>query len=360
MFRFRMYRTSFFGAKRVLSYSSIAKNKNGAFITDSISILEQQTNSLLKDNKNLEQVELSLDVLKACKILQDKILSFDKFDSNGKLQELQKINLKILNNSKIDKKFLSQYWLLRPYFDDLKNSIEIFYLQNKKAIIPKELVMIPFRNFLKNGDIDNAIKLLDLSVASDRYLKFQRNKTTKYLIQYALSCFGFIGLIEILTRIFFTDVQNMAKIYAMLLAYIGNTSFLATIAFSGKNSQTDHLRFANGTFQRYWSEHADELNMISKIVDVDLKINDKQNSGFISKEISDELGKRNIIYKEPEQEIMLRQYWLSGGDGFEWVEPDQDPAELLWDEHLKNLKAKNLRQSSQEDMLEITDQIISN
>ena len=45
---------------------------------------------------------------------------------------------------------------------------------------------------------------------------------------------------------------------------------------------------------------------------------------------------------EPEQEVMLRQYWYSSGEGFMWVEPDIDPAEIEWWKHLDDIGVKKV------------------
>ena len=47
-----------------------------------------------------------------------------------------------------------------------------------------------------------------------------------------------------------------------------------------------------------------------------------------------------FVVNEPEQEVMMRQYWYSSGEGFTWVEPDLDPAEIQWWNHLKEIGVK--------------------
>ena len=61
---------------------------------------------------------------------------------------------------------------------------------------------------------------------------------------------------------------------------------------------------------------------------------------------------RLLEAKDNMEDLKMQAYWMSGGDGFEWVEPDQDPADLIWKQHLdsfnkptldNNSKAKNLK-----------------
>ncbi|GMG38303.1 unnamed protein product [[Candida] boidinii] len=55
----------------------------------------------------------------------------------------------------------------------------------------------------------------------------------------------------------------------------------------------------------------------------------------------------NFMVNEPEQEVMLRQYWMSSGEGFVWVEPDQDPAEIQWEKHLEKIGRRKVWSGSQ-------------
>lgn len=50
-----------------------------------------------------------------------------------------------------------------------------------------------------------------------------------------------------------------------------------------------------------------------------------------------ELVKAKLTLEETDQERMFNEYWTSAGLGFEWVEPDQDPA----DELIKRIREKN-------------------
>src|SRR5699024_7089534 len=42
-----------------------------------------------------------------------------------------------------------------------------------------------------------------------------------------------------------------------------------------------------------------------------------------------EVYRRRMVINDVPQELMFVEFWLNHGEGFEWVEPDQDPSELI-------------------------------
>ncbi|AOA63085.1 Hypothetical protein PP7435_CHR2-0975 [Komagataella phaffii CBS 7435] len=305
----------------------------------SVSSLNQVVKKEILERENVSE-EHVLNMLRTCSIMKGKISQGEQIDS---------LIEKIFDapNVKITPNILRKFWLTKPSFANIECSIQSYYDKNKDLSINREDAMIPFRQFLWDGEVDKALKIVDLTTAHSRYISTQKSKMRSYLIRYAGSCFGLIGAIEVLTRIFFADVGSLGKVYAMVLAYIGNTSFLASLAFTGKNisQDTGPLRWRPGTLQNYWYQHNDELMMCSKVLEVDAEIHGSE--GFATKEIIQNFFDRKMIPNEPEQEIMMQQYWLGGGDGFEWVEPDQDPLDFLWKQHLEKLKGQALPKAEQ-------------
>lgn len=49
----------------------------------------------------------------------------------------------------------------------------------------------------------------------------------------------------------------------------------------------------------------------------------------IEKLIRDEFREMGLMITEGSDEAMFKEYWSTGGDGFEWVEPDRDPVEFV-------------------------------
>lgn len=47
--------------------------------------------------------------------------------------------------------------------------------------------------------------------------------------------------------------------------------------------------------------------------------------GFIRQEIR----KRKMVLNDIQEELMFLEFWYTHGENFEWVEPDQDPAEII-------------------------------
>lgn len=42
-----------------------------------------------------------------------------------------------------------------------------------------------------------------------------------------------------------------------------------------------------------------------------------------------QLGQRKLVWNQLKEEQMLLEFWLTHGENFQWVEPDQDPAEMV-------------------------------
>lgn len=249
----------------------------------------------------------------------------------------------ILSKSKVDSEILRNFWVLHPEYSQVKKTIDLFYEQNRKLIIPEKTVMIPFRKLIWDGQLDNAIDLIDSTVGSERYLTFKGEERNRKLLRTLGKGVAFIGGLEILGNVFLINYSGtMISVYLLILTYLGNMSFLLSMAFSNRKVE-GILQFTNGTFQKYWYQHQDEMKFFRRIVELDLKLNDKDQSGFVTRKVVNLMADRQIEYTEPEQEIMMRQYWLSGGDGFVWCEPDLEPAELLWDNHLQETKTKLLK-----------------
>ncbi|ODQ59481.1 hypothetical protein WICANDRAFT_94873 [Wickerhamomyces anomalus NRRL Y-366-8] len=243
-------------------------------------------------------------------------------------------------NFRVDEKGLKKLLLMKLPIENTLSLIKSYNVKNPSSVISKETAMIPLRKCLWDGDVDGAIKIVDLTTGSDKYISKKKFDHGKDLFKYFGGFVGSIGVVDFGLRS--VGVEPMMGMYAMFATYVLNMTFFATMAFSGKIAgKSDNLQFVQGIPQTYRVLHSDELEMLSRTAEVDAIVNGVDN--FASAEFVEKISGKNLELIEPESQILLQEYWLSGGDNFEWVEPDQDPAELLWKQRLQKLNPKTIK-----------------
>lgn len=159
--------------------------------------------------------------------------------------------------------------------------------------------------------------------------------------------------------------KQLSTVNSMLLTYIFNSSFFVTLVRLGRQLSAaggDYFTWQKGSFYTHWYRYSDLMSMFAKIAEADMKLNGGvENSDWLMKELCrsdpslgdgytlapgiNREGKkvRLLNARENLEDLKLQAYWMTGGDGFEWVEPDQDPAELRWRNHLQHLHNPALR-----------------
>ncbi|CCE85932.1 Piso0_005572 [Millerozyma farinosa CBS 7064] len=65
--------------------------------------------------------------------------------------------------------------------------------------------------------------------------------------------------------------------------------------------------------ERYYGSHSNTHAAVAKF----------------QKRFRHEIQKRRMAVNELDEELMFLEFWLTHGENFEWVEPDQDPAEII-------------------------------
>lgn len=246
--------------------------------------------------------------------------------------------------------------------------ISEFYNHQPKGIIDKATSLVPLRQCLFNGDIQNALKITDMTVGHPNYVEhkdkiFKRNIARLIGSSISISIFSRFGIEELIQLGWVSSGwSHMSAISSLIITYLLNSTFLLTIVRLGRTavaSGGDYLTWQKGTFYTHWYKHADEMMMCSKIVEADIKLTGGGISGGEpSESLKDELSRINphntmkpvagynkdgekirlMRFKDNIEDITLQAYWMSGGEGFEWVEPDQDPADILWRNNLMRQK----------------------
>ncbi|CDK26827.1 unnamed protein product [Kuraishia capsulata CBS 1993] len=294
-----------------------------------------------------------LDALRTCTLFQQSLIEGNKLQKTKLMEEVTNLMLDVLASSNVEftEEILKRFFLLKPETDDAIKVIELFYMKNPEKHISHEVAMVPFRNAIYDGKMQNAADIMKATSGSERYIAFKRKGMRKLIGYYA----GFIGSVlasvQAAIRIGHPELAEMSTtgLHVMILAYFLQNTVLGVMAFASKGIDNGPISWQKGIFPSHWFLHSDELKMASKLVQADAEVYGAE--GFATRSIVKQTAERDMVVNEPEQEIMLKQFWLSGGDGFVWVEPDMDPAEIQWAQHLKDRGIKKIWQKDNKDRL---------
>jgi len=264
--------------------------------------------------------------------------------------------------------------------------INFYYTKNPNSTISKEIALIPLRNAILNADFENSIKLTDVTVGHPNYIAsknailkkgFFRLVGSSLLITF-LSKYGVQEIINL--GVLSPGWKHLGSINSMLLTYLINSSFFVTVVRFGRqliSSGGDYLTWQKGTFYTHWFRHADEMLFASKIVEADRHLNGGESNPAIINELcrtnNDLFSKQHTLQpgytrhgekvrlleaKDDLEDLKLQAYWMSGGDEFEWVEPDQDPADLIWKGYLQKWERGSVGEGDGRKSLKWADEII--
>lgn len=329
----------------------------------SIDALKTKVSSLRQQATTQQDI---INMVKECQNFQVKVYDYEKFWENPVNKEINQQIEEILQDdkTKFDKDLLKELFKLKlPTLTNI-SIINSFYTRNPKAYIDKPLALIPFRQSIFNGDLQNSLKLTDITVGHQNYIKHKHQELKSGVIRLVgssigLTLFSKYGVQELIDNQIVDDSwRYLGSINSLILTYLINSTFLMTIVRFGRqliSSGGDYLTWQKGTFYSHWYKHADEMLLCTKIVEADIQLNGGGISGGeVSPELKEELCRttdneismtpgynrrgqkiRLLDLKDNFEDLKLQAYWMSGGDGFEWVEPDQDPAILIWKKHLK-------------------------
>ncbi|ABN64810.1 predicted protein [Scheffersomyces stipitis CBS 6054] len=322
--------------------------------------------------------------LVACRNLERNYPVNQQLHTNSRLiqEASHSIELIFKNDTKFSAELLKKIFLLKLATPLNLKIINTFYEKNPGAntIIDKSTALVALRNALANADFLNAIKLTDVTVGHPNYIEHNNRILRKGFSQLV----GTSLVITFLTKYGVNEIidmgalnegwKHLGAINSLILTYLFNSSFFLTIVRVGRqliSSGGDYLTWQKGTFYTHWFKHADEMLFSAKIVEADRQLNGGESNPEIINELcrtSDDMFNtqrtlqpgynregekiRLLEAKDNMEDLKMQAYWMSGGDGFEWVEPDQDPADLIWKQHLdsfnkptldNNSKAKNLK-----------------
>ncbi|KAK9325213.1 hypothetical protein V1517DRAFT_315048 [Lipomyces orientalis] len=231
----------------------------------------------------------------------------------------------------VDDALLRRYFLLRPATSRAMDAMRIFYEreENKRRVISKSTYMIPFRKCLRDEDVDGAFKIVDLTANSPQWLTYIKRWWQKAALVWIA---GSASVVELADAFMKSDLlvagglENTGVIKVMIIAYLLNSSLLGFVACASRPGDNGgKVLWRHGVFQTTWYQHAQESRMLNMIVDMDMAR--VESDGDVSPRVLHELAVRDRRLGDNAYDNIVKEYWAKQGQGFEWVEPDIDPAE---------------------------------
>jgi hypothetical protein len=302
------------------------------------------------DNDSNDRI---MDIYESIKNYQLSIYDFNKLSpsQNKYIQRSNELLRKVLADpkTKFDEILLKKLFITQPLFPTLQTIIKAYYSKGSSIYIPSPLALIPFRKLIWDSQFQQALDYVELTNGNKRYIEHRKNNLKKILKYFGGSIIGLITGIHGYVSIFFPEIITAGAggtsfgiygIYACIVTYIVNCGFLAGLAFSSKGLENGNLMFKQSTMPHDWYLKVDQMKMCSKILEADAEIHGID--GFATRDVVSRIQKMGFEVNEPEEEVMLRQYWYSSGEGFMWVEPDIDPVDVEWWKHLDDIGVKKV------------------
>lgn len=308
-----------------------------------------------------------LDALVACRHELQKLHERDRFAFDPTHSAVQSGLELLLNNEHVcfDENLLKSIFLLKFPSATVIKVVETYYERNPHAHINLLLALIPLRQSLYNAELKDSLRITDITTGHPNYIKHKNTIMRKNMYRLAGTAAGVTLFSKVGTQLA-VDAELLLETWrllwtfnAMILTYLFNSSFFVAAVKFGRQLNAaggDYLTWQKGTFYTHWYRYCDLMTMFGKIVETDAKLNGGvDNSDWLMDELcraDASLGNGYILApgvnregekirlleaRENLEELKMQAYWMTGGDGFEWVEPDQDPAEIMWRNHLARL-----------------------
>lgn len=224
-------------------------------------------------------------------------------------------------------------------------------LKQNRSTLNQSLIYSGIGILLKSQDYHNAFELINRTIGSGYYQMYCRNQVLKHtIVSGLLLLFVFavqatvLHLVPIIVWACLDTVLvgSTWYLFAKILSppTAGRVSWRNYQRLSGSYVRKDELIAVNKIITHFEEHH--EINIRNFHTSEVRSLNDNSNGvtdGIVLFEPSNEndimgllrkeVYARQMVINDIPDELMMLEYWLNHGENFEWVEPDQDPAELI-------------------------------
>lgn len=314
----------------------------------------QKESYLFNRNIPVNNLLLGIDLLKSNSEVESKIWKF-----------LMQHRSAFINDDDI----IRTYIHTKPRPSNISNQFDIVVSNFKKSIGKSKLQKSPVKLFLAillgNKDYYNCFKLVDLTYASTEYLDFKKRELNRNVVLMT-SLAGIVSFLES----FYMPLVPCTYWIALNLGILGTFCWGYMKLHLTPNLDRVSWRPHNTLLHNY--QHQEVIITINKIIthfeehnEVNIKnyhhsevralsgLNIFESNDYIlelpqSNQLAHretletdretkrlwrffrlQLQKRRMVLNDLAEELMFLEFWLTQGENFEWVEPDQDPAEIL-------------------------------
>lgn len=290
------------------------------------------------------------EALRACAKLENDHIASSTAEALGQseksVEEARNVLQEALDKFKIDEPTLKAFFVAQPPPSATASilALQAYNKQNPQTALSETVSMIPFRRATYFCDFDGAFRILDLT--SGRKSPHQAVAGRRIYKIMALWAAGMgtalFGLDKLLASGLVGDwTENRGMVLSMAATYLLAVSVYGTLARqNSKSGVGEVLRWSKGVLLTQRSQRARELKMASLMAEMNRSL--PENHGECAVKMLQELQARDLETVESEDELLIKEYWARGGDGFEWVEPDQDPAWQIWRARMEKSKQQRI------------------
>lgn len=253
---------------------------------------------------------------------------------------------------------LRAYMLESPGPQDAGQIIES--IQQSKLDTDLNMVRLGINTLLKLNDYSNCFRLLDETISGPRYLAAKSLKIRRYC-RWGLGVFiGINVMCTVFTSVPFIAVVIPNTVFGAFLTHnwikikfptiVGRISWRYSTSVLERIRRSQELCLTNRIITHF--EENNEINLMNYHTSQvrsftpnilrynDLFIEPPTSEELIATDSQDrhvfelqtifkqQLNKRKMIRNDLPQELQFVEFFMSYGNEFEWVEPDQDPAEM--------------------------------
>lgn len=267
---------------------------------------------------------------------------------------------------------VKSYLLTNPGPRNINHLIDVvqdnFKLKLKKGKVSESIVQTALSLLLEDKDYYNSFELIDLTYNSPSYLEHSKQQILKeissvilfslaitvvgyftlpLLPPFAIAIFAFgvplilfwykikINLVKQLGRISWRPYNNVVYNYLhqkeILMVNKIVTHFEEHNEVNIKNFHHSKVREISNLNVFHKNDYIIELpnnNLLSSINDP-IITNEDSEIARLQRFFKHEMRKRKMVLNDLQEELIFLEFWFTHGENFEWVEPDQDPAEII-------------------------------